>query len=276
MRMAWRLVVGMMFIAGGAFAQIDFSARIPNSETLLCEPIPVVVTLQNNRVDALAAGSEQGYSIAFEVTDPDGILVRPLPDSSVSMPATIEGQSTVVFTNDLQKIFPVARYPSLAVRARLTVGNRSFVTEKMFVDILPGTEIARLQAPASDGEVHTYSLRAISREKRDRLFLRIANESETVCYGVADLGRFMRIGKPALEVDGMGRIHVLHLMGPNQFAHSVFDSAGSSVSRDIIEGELSLVRLVEDGKGSFRVAGGGVVSTPRDPLVEPLPVRRGL
>lgn len=276
MRAIYLTGLGSLVFGGSAFAQIDFSAKLPNNEALLCEPIPIVVTIQNNRVDALPAGSEQGYSIAFELTDQPGLLVRPIANAVVQMPAVIKGQSTVVFTNDLQSIFPVGKYAALAVRARLTVGSRSFVTDKMYVDILPGAEIARLQAPTPDGEVHTYSLRSISREKRDRLFLRVANEDESLCYAAIELGRFMRIGKPTLEVDGLGRVHVLHLSGPNRFVHSVFEANGAPVSRDLIEGDLSLVRLVEDGQGSFRVAGGGLVSPPRDPVVDALPVRRGL
>lgn len=275
MRAIYYLSLGGLLTAS-AFAQIDFSARLPNNEALLCEAVPIVVTIQNNRVDALPAETEKGYSVAFELTDQAGLLIRPLEKAEIQMPAVIEGQSTVVFTNDLQSIFPIGKYAALAVRARLTVGSRSFVTEKMYVDIMPGAEIARLQAPTPGGEIHTYSLRSLSREKRDRLFLRVANEDETLCYAAIELGRFMRIGKPTLEMDGLGRVHVLHLSGPNRFVHSVFDANGALISRDQVEGDLSVVRLVEDGKGSFRVAGGGVVSPPRDPIVEALPVRRGL
>lgn len=276
MRVFQMVLCGVVVGVSSAFAQIDFSANVPNREVLVCEPIPVVATIKNNRMDPLQAGSEQGYSVAFEVTDSSGLLIRPMENATVAMPAAIEGQSEVVFTNDLQRIFPVGRYPTLAVRARLTVGNKSFVTKSMYVDIMPGMEIMRIHAPAPDGEIHSYSLRSLSRDKRDRLFLRIGNESDTVCYGLADLGRFMRIGKPTIEVDGLGRVHILHLSGPGQFIHSVFDAAGTPISRDTVQGELSLVRLVEDGKGSFRVAGGGVISAPRDPIPEALPVRRGL
>ncbi|MCO5061259.1 MAG: hypothetical protein M9963_04540 [Kiritimatiellae bacterium] len=276
MRYVVTLGIGAVLIAGSASAQIDFSARLVNSDVLTCESVPVVVTLQNNRVDALEASSEQGYSVAFEVTDPSGLLIRPMEKASVSMPATIPGQSTVSFTNDLQQIFPLGRYHSLSVRARLTVGSRSFVTDKMFVELLPGTEVMRLQAPAPDGQIHTYSLRTINREKRDRLFLRISNEDESLCYAVGDLGRYMRLGKPTLEADGLGRVHVLHMTAPNQFMHSVYEASGPLVSQTLVQGEVSMVRLVEDGAGSFRVAGGGVVSGPRDPMPEPLPVRRGL
>ncbi len=276
MRITATWIMGGLLLAGNAFAQIEFSARVPNMDVLVCESIPIVVTLQNNRIDPLEAGSEQGYSVAFEVTEPSGLLVRPIESASVSMPSVIPGQSTVIFTNDLLRIFPLGNQHSISVRARLTVGSRSFVTEKMFVEILPGTEVMRMQAPATDGQIHTYSLRTINREKRDRLFLRISNEDESLCYSASDLGRFARIGKPTLEVDGLGRVHVLHLMAPNQFAHSVFSSNGALVSREAIQGEISLVRLVEDGAGSFRVAGGGVISAPRDPVAEPLPIRRGL
>lgn len=258
------------------YAQIEFSAKLPNSEILACEPLPVVVTLKNNLTTSLQAGGTQGYTLAFEVVDAQGLMVRALPDAQIELPPEVPPLSQVVFTNDLQRLYPIARHASLSVRARLVVGSRSYVTDKMFVDVMPGGEVARLQANTPGGELRTYSLRVLNREKRDRLYLRSSNESETICYGVAELGRFVRIGKPTLEADSRGNIHVLHLSGPNQFVHSIYSPDALRISRQVVEGDLSAVRLVADGEGGFRVAGAGRLSPPRDPIVEELPLKRGL
>lgn len=270
------LMAAMGVSASSVFAQVDFSARLPNTSVLACEPVPIEVTLKNNRAVPLAAGGTQGFTLAFEVVDAQGLLVRSLPDAQVSTPAEVPPLSQVVITNDLQQLFPIARHAALSVRARLVVGDRSYVTDKMFLDVLPGGEVGRIQANTASGELRTYSLRVLSRDKRDRLFLRSSNESETICYGVADLGRFVRIGSPTLEVDSQGNVHVLHLSGPNQFVHSVFSPDAARISRQPVEGDVSAVRLVEDGAGSYRVAGAGQVSPPRDTMVEPLPLKRGL
>lgn len=270
------VVVGLAISVSSIQAQVDFSAAVPHHESLLCEAIPAIITIRNNRPETLHAGGAQGFSLTYEVTDAAGILLRSYTNAAVEVPAQIPPQATVVFTNDLQQLFPVARHNAIGVRARLTVGERSFVTEKMFVDIAPGAEIARLQAHAPDGELHTYTLRTLNRAKRDHLFLRVGNEADTLCYGVADLGRFVRIGKPALEIDGQGRVHVLHLSGPSQFVHTIFDAAGAILSRNTFAGDVSAVRLQPDDSGGYRVAGAGQVAPPKDPIVEPLPVRRGL
>lgn len=276
MRLVSGMLVGWVCATLSVQAQVDFSARILYRESLVCEPMPTVITIRNNRVEPLNAGGAQGYSLTFEVTDTAGLLLRPFPDAAVEVPAQIPPQSTVVFTNDLQRLFPVSRHQAIGVRARLTVGERSFVTERTFVDILPGVEIARLQAAAPGGEIHTYTLRLLNRENRDHLFLRVSNEEDSICYGVADLGRVVRMGKPTLEVDEQSRVHVLHLSGPGLFTYTIFDAAGSILNRSSFMGDVSSVRLEPDNAGSFRVVGAGQIAPPKDPIVEPLPVRRGL
>ena len=270
------LLLLLLAAAAPANAQVDFSARLLHSELLLCEPVPVVVTLQNVRGEVLRAGGAQGYSVVFEVTDRDGLLLPQRPETAPVVPAEVPGGGAVTFTNDLHELFALAGHSLRAVRARLAVGNRSYVTEKMFLDIRPGHELERLQARTPAGEVRTYTLRSLNRDKRDRLFLRAGNEAETLCYGVAELGRFVRLGAPSLEVDAQGNVHVLHLNGPNSFSYGVFTPDAQVISRRTFEGDTSGVRLVPDGQGGFRVTGVGAVSPPRNPMVEPLPLRRGL
>jgi hypothetical protein len=262
--------------AAPAFAQVEFTARLLHTTALACEEIPIVVTLRNDLATSLEAGGAQGYSLAFEVTDAQGLLIRSLPDAQVRVPASIPPRAAVVFTNDLLRLFPLAPLPAFAVRARLVVGDRSYVTDKMYCDVTPGGEVARLQAHTPAGELRTYTLRVLNRNNRDRLFLRCDNETETACYGAVDLGRFVRIGRPALEADARGDVHVLHLSGPNQFVHSVFSPASMRVTRRTVEGDVNAVRLVSDGQGGYRVAGEGWAASPREPMVEPLPLKRGL
>lgn len=277
MRKWWLIPVAAMGVSTSTvFAQVDFSARLSHTSVLACEPVPIEVTLKNNRMIPLTAGGTQGFTLAFEVVDAQGLLVRALPNAVVATPAEVPALSQVVFTNDLQQLFPIAQHAALSIRARLVVGDRSYVTDKMFLDVLPGGEVARIQANTASGELRTYSLRVVSRDKRDRLFLRSGNEAETICYGVADLGRFVRIGNPTIEVDSQGNVHVLHLSGPNQFVHSVFSPDAMRISRRLVEGDVSAVRLVEDGAGSYRVIGAGQISPPREPMIEQLPLKRGL
>jgi hypothetical protein len=278
----WSRVLGLAALAVGcgtlqARAQaVDFRARLPHAEVLVCEPLPVEITIRNNGMSPLQAGGSAGYALAFEVLDASGLLLRELPQSAVLVPEVIEPQAQVVFTNDLQALFPVARHATLSVRARLTVGSRSYMSDKLFVDLMPGSEITWVNAPAADGVLRRFSLRSLSRGKRDFLFLRVENPDGSLCYGAAELGRLVRMGEPRLEVDSRGNVHVLHLSAPNQFIHSVFSPEGGAIKRDVLTGDLSMVRMVDDGQGSFRIAGAGQVAPPRDPIVDPLPLRRGL
>ncbi|MCS6771623.1 MAG: hypothetical protein NZ740_06310 [Kiritimatiellae bacterium] len=259
-----------------ARAEIDLTARLQHPEFLICEPALIFVTVRNQGAQPIRFQGEQAAMLGFDIFRPDGTLLNPLPGAQILTPSVIPPGSTVTITNDLQALFPIARHDSLSVRARLAVGKRSYVTDKMWLDVVPGIEILKMQARAPNGELRVYSLRTINRDKKDRLFLRADNESGTLCYGVADLGRFVRVGKPRMEVDRTGNIHVLHLTAPNQFAHTIISPDAVRMSRSVVEGDLNAVTLEPDGDGSYRVAGAGRVTRRPEIMVEPLPLRRGL
>lgn len=271
-----RLFFLVVCIAPPALAEVEFTAKLLHQDVLVCEPAPIIVTIRNDLAAPLIFGGENGAYIGFDVYKADGLLLHPRNNAQIVMPAVVQPGETVAVTNDLQALFPLSGHTMLSVRARLVLGNRTFATEKMHFDIVPGLEVMRIQARAPDGGRRTYSLRTLNRNKRDRLLLRADNEDGTLCFGVSDLGRFVRMGKPALEVDAAGNVHVLHLTAPNQFAHTILTPDAIRISRTVVEGDVNGVKLVPDGNGGYRVAGAGRVSPPRDTVVEPLPLRRGL
>lgn len=270
------LLACLALVAGGARAQVQVSCSVPNTQVLLHEPIPVVVTLRNGSGEPMQASGDSAYALGFEVTDPDGIRIGMRRDAAPHVPSSIAPGAEVAFTNDLQALFRLDRPNPVAVSVRLESGGRTYATAKSFVDIQPGSEVASTRVPVDGGALRTVSLRVMNREQRDRLFLRLDDEAAGLCYGVIDLGRYIRVGAPVVEIDSQRRIHVLHLSGPNQFTHSVYALNGDRVSQRIVSGETSSVRLVPDAEAGFKITGEGASPTPGEPMVQPLPVRRGL
>jgi hypothetical protein len=66
----------------------------------------------------------------------------------------------------------------------------------------------------------------LNRGGEERLFLRIDNEKEYLCYGVIDLGTLLRFYAPAMRTDRQGKIHILHHSTPNHFSYNVFSPQG--------------------------------------------------
>jgi len=275
-RLAGSLVVSALLTVTSAQAQVQFSFALPHAQVLQHEVLPVIVTVRNSGTTALKARGEDAFVLGFEITDPDGVRKKMRSGAAPWVPPVIEPGREVTFTNDLQGLFHLERPEALAVAARLQAHGRTYATAKNFVEIQPGLELARITVPAADGSTRVAGLRVMNRQQRDRLFLRLDDESAGLCYGVIELGRYIRVGQPTLEVDGQGRVHILHLSGPNQFTHSVYTLNGDRVLQRTVTGDTSSVRLAPDAEQGFRLTGEGASPSPAEPMVQPLPLRRSL
>lgn len=275
-RLARSLLASALLAVASAQAQVQFSCALPHAQVLQHEVLPVIVTVRNSGTAALQARGEDAFVLGFEVTDPDGVRKKMRSGAAPWVPPVIEPGREVTFTNDLQGLFHLERPEALAVAARLQAHGRTYATAKNFVEIQPGSEITRITVPAADGSTRVAGLRVMNRQQRDRLFLRLDDESAGLCYGVIELGRYIRVGQPTLEVDGQGRVHVLHLSGPNQFTHSVYTLNGDRILQRTVTGDTSSVRLEPDAEQGFRLTGEGASPSPAEPMVQPLPLRRSL
>jgi hypothetical protein len=266
----------LLALGAPAQAQVQLTCSVPNTQVLQHEPLSVVVAIRNDSAQPIASGGADGFALSFDVTDPDGIRIHARGDAPTWVPASLPALAEVVFTNDLQMLFRLDKPGAVAISARLQVAGRTYTTTRSLVEIQPGSEVARRQTPAADGSLRTITLRTMNRAQRDRLFLRLDDESAGLCYGVFELGRHIRVGAPTLEIDSQQRVHVLHLSGPNQFTHSVYSLNGDRLAQQSVPGDISSVRLQPDAEQGYRISGAGATPTPGEPMVQPLPLRRGL
>ena len=261
---------------GAAFAQVDLQCNLPVTQALLGESLPAVMTIRAQDRDLELGEGEDQYRVGFDVRDGRDLLVHLRPGASVQAPGRLPAGQEAVFTNDLHRLYRLDDAAQISVQGRLEAEGTTLVTPKVYVDIAPGAELQRLVVRGADARRRACALRSLNREKRDHLFLRMDDEDSGLCYGVFDLGRFIFVKAPVMQMDGHGQLHVLHVSGPNQFSHHVFTLDGAPVSQDVVAGDSSSVRLEADGAGGLRVTGAGPSIAPREPMVEPLPVRRSL
>ncbi len=269
------LVLLLLAAAGSVRAQlpVNFTFTMEFTEALEWAPVPSVVTLENRGSETAYAGAD--YQVGFDITDERGNLIRLRNESEIYIPSKIEPGATISFTNDLHYLYRIDRQGQYAVVAKLQTKGRSLASTKVFLDVVPGSELANAEITLPDGSGRRYALRQISRDRKSYLFIRVDDPGRGLNYGVYELGRFVPLKTPELRVDQHGLAHVLHLAAPNQFLHSVFSPTGDLVAQKNHSGDSNVVRLRADEEAGYQVIGTGV-SEPRDPFVESLPSRSRL
>lgn len=238
-------IMVMLWATVSAHAQIEFRCRLVNTKVLQFESIPVEVTIGNNTSEPLTLGGARGSAtLLFDVESSPGVLVQPTGALLVTNRLTVKHAETTKFTVDLLPSYNIRSTGPYTITGRLEWRDKVFVGSKMYLDVLPGLEIARMSAgvPGLPGVTRTYSLRTLNRDRTERVFLRITDDNGQ-CYGVVDLGGIVRMYKPVLRVDEEGNIQVVHQNGPSSFIRHVITPYALVLEREAYTGDGSGIRL---------------------------------
>ena len=281
---AWAaLGIGVFGVAACAGAQLTVTCRLEHDRVLQFEPIWATITVRNAtgiplriRGEGTEAAPDPGEEPVEEAVleigvessprDPLARRARPLLDE----PVTIAPRQSASIVIDLVPLFVFRRQGPYTVEARLRWDDEVFIASRRFVDVLPGMVVSSYRAVLADppGERRALSLRTLTRDRMEYLFLRIDDERADVCLGVFNLGTITRIFPPTLLVDASDRVHVLHQSAPARFTHSIIHADGVPVDM-VFYNPAGGTRpaLVEDEAG--RVHPTGVRPYRGDPVVEP-------
>lgn len=257
-----KLVLAAMVYATAAFpaaAQISMQCRLENARTVLFEPIIMSLDIINNTGDILDfSGAIPNAHLAFDVEQSPGVVVPPTGVPLFAQAVAIKSGDTFSGKVNLQATYKITDTGPYTVTTRVEWGGKVFISPKLFLDVLPGLEIAKLVAgiPKDPNVVRSYTLRTLNRDRCETVFLRINDDEKGMCYGVFDLGTIVRMFEPKLQVDDVGSIHVLHQSGPWQFTHSVFTPHGDFVAQEVYSAEGSSIELKQTEDGRIVVQGG--------------------
>ena len=241
-----------------AAAQVDMQCRLENSRTVLFEPVILSVDVINNTGDILDfSGAIPNAHLAFDIEQSPGVVVPPSGVPLFAQGVTIRPGDTFSGKVNLQTAYKITDTGPYTITTRVEWGGKVFISPKLFLDVLPGLEIAKLSAgiPDDPNATRTYTLRTLNRDRTEVVFLRINDEDKGMCYGVFNLGRIVRMFEPKLQMDEVGNIHVLHQSGPWQFTHSAFTPRGDPVVQDVYSGEGSSIGLKRADGGQLAVEG---------------------
>jgi hypothetical protein len=266
--------------AASARGQIDVRCTIAYPRVLQFEPIVATLRIDNHMGEPIElSGSGPDARVSFDVEESPGVLVEPSDVPVLPKPVRIQPQDAAEAKVNLLSAYRISHAGPYTITARVRWGGKVFISPRVFLDVLPGLEIEKMVSGMPGGQgMRTYTLRTLSRDRSERVFLRIEDEDRNTCYGVYDLGRIVRLFKPRLAVDGLGHIHVLHQSGPWQYTHTEFTADGRPVNQELYSSQGATVRMDRgedgvvsvDGAEPIRTDGSEEEDVPEEaPAVEP-------
>lgn len=214
---------------GVSRGQVEVACRAAHLRVVYGEPVRVTLDVVNNTGGQMVfSGPDANAALRFDVEQSPDALVPESGEPLLDEPAVIEPGKKLTREIDLLSKYAIRVSGPYTITARVEWGDKIFISPKVFVDVVPGLEIRRLTVgvPALGGAVRVFSLRVLSRNRGESVFLRVDDEASGECLGVADLGPIVRLNEPTIQADEAGGIHVVHQCGPDRFAHNVFDAEG--------------------------------------------------
>ncbi len=268
-RMGW--VLGAAWLAAvAAPGQVNLGVRLPNAVTLAMESVPVQVTVANNLATPLKLGGKDANAdLMFDVLSGSDLVARtsaPILDEPVEIPP----RRTTTLTLDLARLYAVGRTGPYKVAARLAIpGNQDFTSSYSYLDVVPGLEIARLvcEPPGKSGARLLCTLRTLSRQREEHVFVRVEDDTRGVGLGAFDLGSIVRVFQPQMILDDLGCVHVLHQSAPGRFTHTVVDPGSLTVTTEFLSPRGPEIRIYVDDEGDIQIPGTGPYQG--DPYVAP-------
>ena len=249
-----------MWLAGAALAavtagaQIEVDCKVQPTLAAQYEPVRAELTVRNKTGQTLVLlDSNANARAGFEIRDDDGMLVKPRPGMSFPGPIIVPPLAQATMTNYLQRYYDIRKSGPFTVLGRVEWAGKAFVSEKVFVDVVPGMVAEKVLAQLPGGATRTYSLRKLSRDNGLHLLARVDDEAAGLCYGTYDLGECVSLGKPSVHVDAAGNLHVLHQSAPYRHIYSIVAPDGEILNRKIYNGAYGSVSMNTGADGEVSI-----------------------
>ena len=254
-------------LAHEAAGQVEVSCRLAASRTLLFEPVRATVRVTNNTGHPLRFGGENpDVRLGFSVEQAPGEPVLPTGQPIPEAPLVLAPGEAREMAFNLLASYRIHATGPYTIQARVTRGDVAFVSPKAFLDVLPGFDVGRVAVglAGSSGDTRIYTIKTMTRDRTELLFLRVDDEKSGRCLGVFDLGRIVRQFQPRMESDYKGHIHVLHQSSPWKFTHTEVNPDGIPIAARDFNAYNTEVRFEKSAEGEVTLPG---IRPPQDPAL---------
>lgn len=254
-------------------AQLAIDLRLPYSNALLYESALAQVTVRNDSGRTLGFGQRPEFAeFRFGIELGRGRLIKPLHQVPLVSNLSLAPGEARSMEFDLPRLYELNAVGRYRVQAQVEWDGVSYASAPMFLDVVKGAEIARLNAGVPDDPraARTYVLAYLPKGLSEEfIYLRIEDEPAGEVYGMFNLGRVVRVRSPDLQVDKSGNVHVLFQTVGMSYVHAVFTPYGTPLATDSYPGgnrKVEMTRLPNGGiaihpvEGKAPVKSGGAES----------------
>ncbi|MGQ9662113.1 MAG: SH2 domain-containing protein [Kiritimatiellia bacterium] len=212
--------------SGAAGADVALKLSVKENCVLQYEELAAEVKITNLSGVPLIVDERLHTTVWFRVRRSRDVLAERLKKQPPLGSFVLTPGESREFSLDLSLWYDLGTPDRYLIAMILDWEGRTFVSNEVVVDVVPGIELVRVSkpAPGSLDQIRHYSLRYWTRQGRERLFLRVDEEPSHLNYGVFCLGELVRFRKPSLSVDSEGNIEVIHQNAPRSFVRTVFSS----------------------------------------------------
>ncbi|MGI9243067.1 MAG: hypothetical protein ACR2RV_19880 [Verrucomicrobiales bacterium] len=259
-----------------AQAQLMVDMELNKKSYVDHEPITATIRVKNIAGhDLILSGPNGGGWLNFDVRrGNNGLSLR--PDAPTIRPHALKAGATHTTTVNLGRYYPLGLPSNYAITASVYYAplKRYFSSTRQLVNVLKAKSLWFQSFGVPQGnnrpvQFRKYSLLSFRDRNSSELYIRVASEDGGVVYATYSIGRVLRSFEPNVDVDSANRLNVLHLGGPQFYAHTIVDTDGTLVRQDYYkEAGGSRPELKNQG-GSIVVRGGvktdrhGIAGTPQ-------------
>lgn len=247
------LMTGFPVVSSG---QISLKVTLPISQALRYEPVMANVAIVNNTGQMISFGTGSSLpQFRFDIEKSGGgIVSRRNAEPLISGISIMPGE-THTFEIMLSRYYHIQDIGLYTIKAVVEWNSVGYASAGVYLEVAQGFELARMKAgiPGDKGAVRTYVLEYLQRERGEDLYLRIRDDRGKVICGMFNLGRIVRVRKPALQIDEAGNVHVLFQTIGMGYIHTAYTPYGVRLFSDNIAGGKVQVSLKELPSGQVTV-----------------------
>jgi len=262
MKLRWALV-GLGFVTGSAFAQIQVELKFPRLQYIAYEPVVANLTITNlagRDVDLRDNASQPWFG--FEVSGNEGRSVPQISKATTESLSVGAGERVTRKIN-LAPLYGLHDFGTYRVRAHIYFGdvNKFFYSATRVFEVTDARPIWQKtvgvpQEGHASGSARTYSLMTNRFSDHTSLYVRVEDKDSGMVYATYSLGQIIAFDQPQAEFDHSNQLHVLYCAAPRMWSYARIGLNGELVSRASFAETKSRPRLVHSNDGVIRVAGG--------------------
>ena len=263
-------------LSGMAQAQLMVDMQLTKKNFVDHEPITVTVRVKNIAGhDLILSGPDGGGWLNFDVRRGNSGLSQ-RPDAPTIKPHALKAGATHTATINLGRYYPLGLPSNYAITASVYYAplKRYFSSPRQLINVLKAKTLWDQSFGVPQGnnrpvQFRKYSLLSFRDRNNSTLYVRVASEDGGLVYSTYSIGRVLRAFEPNVDVDSSNRLHVLHLGGPQFYAHTIVDTDGTLVRQDYYKEVGGSRPELKNQAGSVIVRGGvktdrhGIAGTPQ-------------